>query len=119
MSEFYNKLINGSGSRDVTLDTFNAVTEVKNGKPSCVISSIYKFKGETQVTKITNDLIHRVSKTIKLTKIEIIRLTNVKNVNITIKFVNDDGVMLYSENDNNLVSMSDHELLKKLGVYVQ
>jgi hypothetical protein len=118
MSSFYQQLTNGNGSRDVLADDFTVTSEVKKSIASCTIKSTYLFKGSSKVTKETRNLVERTSSLITLTKIEIIRYTNVKNVSINIRFLNDDNVLLFSETDSNLLVMSDHTLLNKLGIYI-
>lgn len=118
MQEIYNRLLNGSGSRDVIVKDMSVISELSGKMPSVVIKSVYQFKGSTNITKETQNLVQRTTNVVKLTKIEIVRTTNRKNVAIAIRFLNDDDVLIFSESDVNLLTMSDDMLLRKIGVFV-
>lgn len=118
MQEIYNRLLNGTGSRDVTPKDMTVTSELSGKMPSVIIKAVYTFRGSTNISKETQNLVQRTTNIISLTKIEIIRTTNRKNVSITIRFLNDDDVLIFSETDVNLLTMSDDMLLRKIGVYV-
>lgn len=118
MNDFYTRLLNDDGSREVIPNGFNVETTVKDGKGSCVITTDYEFKGNSNIAKETVNLVQRTNRVIKLTKIQIIRTTNIKNASIAIRFLDDDDVLLYTETDKDLLSMSDSELLKKLNIVI-
>lgn len=118
MNEFYTQLLNGGGNRKVTLISSDVATTNKKGNHSTVISTNYSFMGNTNVTKVTSNLLERTSKTIKLTNINIMRTTDIKNVSIDIRFTSDANVILYTESDKTLVAMSDTEILQRLGITI-
>lgn len=118
MNEFYQQLTNGSGSREVIATGTSISTEVNKSTTSCIMKTTYAFKGNSNISKETRNLIERTSNYIRLTKIEIVRQTNVKNVSINVRFLNDDDILINSETDVNLLLMSDHVLLSRLGIQI-
>ena len=118
LNDFYNKLLNTPGSRTVTNKGVSVTAETNKTSTSAIVKSKYEFKGVTNVNKETISLIDRSAKIIKLTKIEIIRTTNIKDVSIAIRFLSDDDVLLYTETDPNLILMADTKLLLRLGIEI-
>lgn len=118
LNDFYNKLLNTPGSRKVTSKGTTVSAETNKSGVSAIVKSKYEFKGATNVNKETMNLIERSSSIVKLTKLEIIRTTNIKDVSITIRFLSDDDVLLFTESDKELLTMSDTFLLSRLGIEI-
>lgn len=116
MNDFYDKLLHGSGSRTVTSNGVTVSTDTTKGVTTVHVKSRYAFKGATGVNKETMNLLNRTRDIVKLTKLEITRITSTKDVSITIRFLSGDNVLIYTEVDKNLLTMSDKELLSKLGI---
>lgn len=118
MKEIYERLQNGSGSREVSVTEYTVTAELIGKLPTSTIKAVYVFNGNTNIGKETEDLIRRSRSVVQLDKIEITRKVNRKNVSISVRFLSDKGVLLMSESDVNLLTMSDDVLLKKIGVFV-
>ena len=116
MKDFYDKLLRGSGSRVVNPDGVSVASDTIKGVTTVHVKSRYVFKGATNVNKETMNLLDRTRDVVKLTKLEIIRTTTTKAVSITIRFLSNDDVLIYTESDKNLLTMSDKELLSKLSI---
>lgn len=118
MHEIYNQLLNGNGNREVTAKDVSVTSELVGKLLSVKVKSLYVFRGSTGIRKETQNLTTRTMNTITLDKIEITRITNMKNVSISIRFMNNDDVLIFNESDIQLLTMSDDALLRRLGVYV-
>lgn len=118
MNTFYQQLTNGSGSREVIAAGTTVTTDVKKSVTSTNVKTTYTFKGATNISKETRNLVLRTTNLVSLTKIEIVRQMNVKNVSINVRFLNDDDVLIHSETDVNLLLLSDHVLLSRLGIQI-
>lgn len=118
MREIYNQLLNGNGSREVTAKDVSVTTELVGKLLSVKVKSLYVFRGSTNIRKETQNLTTRSTNIISLDKIEIIRVTNMKNVSITLRFLDKSDVLIFNESDVQLLAMSDVELLRRIGVDV-
>lgn len=118
LNDFYNKLLNTPGSRKVTSKGSTVSAESNKSGMTAIIKSKYEFKGVTNVNKETMNLLNRTASVVKLTKLEIIRTTNIKDVSIAIRFLSEDDVLLFTESDKELLTMSDTFLLRRLGIEI-
>lgn len=116
MNDIYAQLLNRGGSREVVNTGVTVVTSTTKSKSSTVVKSHYEFKGSTTILKTSMNLLDARQTTIELSKIEIIRTTNIKEVSIAIRFLSKDDVMLFTETDVKLLTMSDTKLLTSLGI---
>lgn len=118
MREIYTQLLQGNGSRDVSVKDISVTTELVNKLISVKVKSVYEFIGSSNIRKETQNLMTRSNNQVKLEKIEIIRTTNRKNVSISLRFLNSDNVLIFNESDIQLLTMSDDVLLRKIGIDV-
>lgn len=118
MRELYSQLLNGNGSREVTAKDVSVTSELVGKLLSVKVKSVYVFRGSTNIRKETQNLTTRTMNVVKLDKIEITRITNMKNVSISLRFLSNDDVLIFNESDIQLLTMSDHALLGRIGIEV-
>lgn len=118
MNNFYSQLMSGTGSKKVKYDGTVVNTESYKDKVITSVKSTYTFIGETNIAKETMSLLDQTRKRAKLKKVEIIRTTHPKDVTIAVRFLSEDDVLIYNEADVQLLSLSDHVLMERLGIEV-
>lgn len=119
MREIYNKLLDGRGvSRDVDHSDTKVTTELVGKLLTVGIKTVYVFRGDSGISKTTQNLLNGTTNRVVLDKIEITRVTNSSSTTIAMRFLSEDDVLIFTETDTNLLLFPDKVLLSKIGLTI-
>lgn len=119
MREIYVKLLDGRGvSRQVDNKDTKVTTELVNKLLTVTIKATYVFRGDSGIRKTTQNLINRTTNVVTLDKIEISRVTNSSSTTISVRFLSEDDVLIFTETDTNLLLLPDKVLLSRIGLTI-